>query len=450
MAAVRTIKPQHVAMAMRAAKRRNHHRVNVIPVAKADLAVVHPTMCQQKDRTVTVALTKHVRYEIDEIIEHKSTISLIVNNLKRSEFGCCDDLVTVAYDKDKRTCPRTCDESDYRCCPDEKTAARGPGYAGCPNVEFKMYDNDIQNFYMNSPDEPDVTEHEVESSGNHFESNVDDPEIVRVQQDDASENQNDIQPEKSQILIQSQTVKSPKLFQLQEVIEDDADSVVEVQQDAFEEAIKQNDNSSKSESQKPKIVKLHENAKNGAEEEKQDEPLADNLFGSVEQSKTFDEEEDNDEKFQPEVNDQTDDQNESLLESNKKPTIVKLQETVEENPSDAGGADAQQEATGEQTENQEQPSEPNSEQPGENPEQLTEQPQSSTQTVETTTPEPAECQNTMFECCPDGVSKSLVCIFICAMPHALCIFEETGVQNEVNQHHWFQHSSDCCRSEPKQ
>ncbi len=48
-----------------------------------------------------------------------------------SEFGCCDDLVTPAKAEDLNNCPSECIHSSYGCCPDGKTASRGPGHAGC-------------------------------------------------------------------------------------------------------------------------------------------------------------------------------------------------------------------------------------------------------------------------------------------------------------------------------
>lgn len=54
---------------------------------------------------------------------------------KHSEFGCCDDLVTPAKSYDlKRDCPTSCHQSLYGCCPDNRQASRGLGYAGCANV----------------------------------------------------------------------------------------------------------------------------------------------------------------------------------------------------------------------------------------------------------------------------------------------------------------------------
>lgn len=48
-----------------------------------------------------------------------------------SAHGCCPDDVTPAKNADKSDCPRDCLQSLYGCCPDGTTAAKGIGHAGC-------------------------------------------------------------------------------------------------------------------------------------------------------------------------------------------------------------------------------------------------------------------------------------------------------------------------------
>jgi hypothetical protein len=53
-------------------------------------------------------------------------------NLKESEFGCCDDQVTPAKNIDLSDCPNDCFFSLYGCCENSTTkAARGSYNAGC-------------------------------------------------------------------------------------------------------------------------------------------------------------------------------------------------------------------------------------------------------------------------------------------------------------------------------
>lgn len=43
-------------------------------------------------------------------------------------------------------CPKDCSETKYGCCPDEKTTARGRGYAGCDGDSNDLADCAVSQF----------------------------------------------------------------------------------------------------------------------------------------------------------------------------------------------------------------------------------------------------------------------------------------------------------------
>ncbi|XP_063039768.1 papilin isoform X2 [Engraulis encrasicolus] len=55
----------------------------------------------------------------------------------QSQYGCCPDGRTPARGARGQGCPaeRSCSQSQYGCCPDGRTSARGPSDQGCPEVQ---------------------------------------------------------------------------------------------------------------------------------------------------------------------------------------------------------------------------------------------------------------------------------------------------------------------------
>ncbi|KAK2706695.1 hypothetical protein QYM36_014662 [Artemia franciscana] len=51
-----------------------------------------------------------------------------------SDFGCCSDGRTAAKGPFEQNCPKpkTCDDTEFGCCPDKYSPAQGPEFEGCP------------------------------------------------------------------------------------------------------------------------------------------------------------------------------------------------------------------------------------------------------------------------------------------------------------------------------
>lgn len=50
-----------------------------------------------------------------------------------SEFGCCSDGVSPAKGKNEKGCPKfDCAATLFGCCPDKVTVAQGNDFEGCP------------------------------------------------------------------------------------------------------------------------------------------------------------------------------------------------------------------------------------------------------------------------------------------------------------------------------
>ncbi|XP_022911513.1 papilin isoform X2 [Onthophagus taurus] len=89
----------------------------------------------------TTAMPRSTKPGIDEIFPTKPKQKMCKrrkkSHCKETEFGCCSDKVTAAKGPFNQGCPthETCNETKYGCCEDGVSPAEGKGFKGCPDSQ---------------------------------------------------------------------------------------------------------------------------------------------------------------------------------------------------------------------------------------------------------------------------------------------------------------------------